>query len=53
VAVIGGDSIEAAEMVKAGVDAVLRKPVAIAGVARAMADAQAERRAPTQRSAAA
>lgn len=41
VAVIGGDADEARECLDAGVDAVLRKPVTVAGVARAVADAAA------------
>lgn len=43
VAVIGGDAEEAAEMRAAGADAVLRKPVTVTGVARAVADAAARR----------
>lgn len=39
VAVIGGDADEAQECMAAGADAVLRKPVAVAAVARAVADA--------------
>ncbi len=39
VAVIGGDADEAKECVDAGADAVLRKPVSVAAVARAVADA--------------
>jgi signal transduction histidine kinase/ActR/RegA family two-component response regulator len=45
VAVIGGDAEDAAAMLEAGADTVLRKPVTVAGVARAVADA-AERDAP-------
>lgn len=39
IAVIGGDAEEARECVAAGADAVLRKPVGVAAVARAVADA--------------
>ncbi len=39
IAVIGGDADEAAECVEAGADVVLRKPVTVAAVARAVADA--------------
>jgi len=39
VAVIGGDADEAQECAAAGADAVLRKPVSVAAVARAVADA--------------
>lgn len=39
VGVIGGDADEAKECVDAGADAVLRKPVSVAAVARAVADA--------------
>jgi signal transduction histidine kinase/CheY-like chemotaxis protein len=46
VAVIGGDAADAAAMLEAGADTVLRKPVTVAGVARAVADAAAERDAP-------
>ena len=41
VAVIGGDAEEARECTDAGADAVLRKPVSVAAVARAVADAVA------------
>jgi len=45
VAVIGGDVEEAQVMLDAGADAVLRKPVTVAAVARAVADAaSADRR---------
>jgi signal transduction histidine kinase/CheY-like chemotaxis protein len=44
VAVIGGDADEAKECLDAGVDAVLRKPVTVAAVARAVADAAARGR---------
>ena len=39
VAVIGGDADEAQECSQAGADVVLRKPVSVAAVARAVADA--------------
>ncbi len=39
ICVIGGDAAEAKECVDAGADAVLRKPVSVAAVARAVADA--------------
>jgi signal transduction histidine kinase/CheY-like chemotaxis protein len=41
IAVIDGDADEARECVDAGADIVLRKPVSVAGVARAVADASA------------
>lgn len=41
IAVIGGDADEARECTDAGADTVLRKPVSVAGVARAVADAAA------------
>ncbi len=41
VAVIGGDADEARECLDAGADIVLRKPVSVAAVARAVADAAA------------
>ncbi|ATC25329.1 response regulator [Caulobacter vibrioides] len=41
VAVIDGDAEEAAEFLEAGAEIVLRKPVSVAGVARALADAAA------------
>lgn len=41
IAVIGGDADEAAECSQAGADAVLRKPVSVTAVARAVADAVA------------
>jgi len=44
IAVIGGDMDEAREVLAAGADAVLRKPVTVAGVARAVADATSPRR---------
>jgi signal transduction histidine kinase/ActR/RegA family two-component response regulator len=45
IAVIGGDADEARECLDAGADTVLRKPVTVAGVARAVADAAARARA--------
>ncbi len=47
IAVIGGDADEARECLDAGADTVLRKPVTVAGVARAVADAAAKVRAET------
>jgi signal transduction histidine kinase/CheY-like chemotaxis protein len=44
IAVIGGDADEAKECIAAGADAVLRKPVSVAAVARAVADAIAGER---------
>jgi CheY-like chemotaxis protein len=44
VAVIGGDADEAKECADAGADAVLRKPVSVTAVARAVADAVASDR---------
>jgi signal transduction histidine kinase/ActR/RegA family two-component response regulator len=44
IAVIGGDADEAKECVDAGADAVLRKPVSVNAVARAVADAVASER---------
>jgi signal transduction histidine kinase/CheY-like chemotaxis protein len=44
IAVIGGDAEEARECLDAGADTVLRKPVTVAGVARAVADAAARGR---------
>lgn len=41
IAVIGGDADEARDCLDAGCDTVLRKPVTVAGVARAVADAAA------------
>lgn len=54
IAVIGGDADEARECLDAGCDTVLRKPVTVAGVARAVADAAARARLenPSARSAA-
>ena len=43
VAVIGGDADEAQGMLDAGCDTVLRKPVTVASVARAVADATTAR----------
>jgi CheY-like chemotaxis protein/anti-sigma regulatory factor (Ser/Thr protein kinase) len=39
VAIIEGDAEEASEFLEAGADIILRKPVTVAGVARALADA--------------
>lgn len=47
IAVIGGDAGEARDCLDAGADAVLRKPVSVAGVARAVADAAARGRVPS------
>ncbi|HEX5377760.1 MAG TPA: ATP-binding protein [Phenylobacterium sp.] len=44
IAVIGGDADEARECADAGADAVLRKPVSLSAVARAVADAVASGR---------
>ncbi|MDP1872572.1 ATP-binding protein [Phenylobacterium sp.] len=44
IAVIGGDAGEALECTQAGADAVLRKPVSVTAVARAVADATAASR---------
>jgi len=52
VAVIDGDSEEARDSLAAGADIILRKPVTVAGVARAVADAEALRRPETVRPAA-
>jgi signal transduction histidine kinase/ActR/RegA family two-component response regulator len=41
VAIIEGDAEEASEFLEAGADIILRKPVSVAGVARALADAAA------------
>jgi len=46
IAVLGGDADEARECTEAGADTVLRKPVSVAGVARAVADAAALTRQP-------
>jgi signal transduction histidine kinase/CheY-like chemotaxis protein len=48
IAVIGGESDEAEACLDAGADAVLRKPVSVAAVARAVADAAASVRGPVQ-----
>jgi CheY-like chemotaxis protein len=53
VAVIGGDADEAQAMLDAGADTVLRKPVTVASVARAVADAGVVHAAGARRSAAA
>ncbi len=47
IAVIGGDADEARQCLDAGADTVLRKPVTVAGVARAVADAAARARPET------
>jgi CheY-like chemotaxis protein len=52
VALIGGDATEAEALFAAGADAALRKPVATAAVARALADAQSGHRLPPGRAAA-
>ncbi|MFI4973296.1 MAG: ATP-binding protein [Caulobacterales bacterium] len=44
IAMIGGDAEEASECLEAGADAVMRKPVTVAAVARALADATDRRR---------
>jgi CheY-like chemotaxis protein len=49
VAVIAGDADEAADCLSAGADVVLRKPVAVAAVARAVADARAPQTGLTSR----
>ncbi len=46
IAVIGGEADEAEACMEAGADAVIRKPVSVAAVARAVADAAAGVRAP-------
>lgn len=46
IAVIGGEADEAAACLSAGANTVLRKPVSVAAVARAVADAAADRRGP-------
>ena len=43
IVVIGGDAGEAGLCLEAGADAVMRKPVSVAGVARAIAEANAAR----------
>ncbi|PTT80184.1 hybrid sensor histidine kinase/response regulator, partial [Pseudomonas sp. HMWF010] len=53
IAVIDGDADEARACVEAGADIVLRKPVSVAAVARAVADAAAlDRRTAAGRAAA-
>lgn len=52
VAVIDGDGEEASEFLDAGADIVLRKPVSVAAVARALADAAALNRSETKSEAA-
>ena len=47
VAVIGGDAEEARECLDAGADTVMRKPVTVSGVARAMAESVGRKRADT------
>ena len=49
IAVIGGDAGEALDCTRAGADAVLRKPVSVTAVARAVADATAAARRATSR----
>jgi signal transduction histidine kinase/ActR/RegA family two-component response regulator len=44
IAVIGGEASEAGECLEAGADAVMRKPVSVASVARAIAEADAARK---------
>jgi len=44
IAVIGGEAAEAGECLAAGADAVMRKPVSVAAVARAIAEAGASRK---------
>jgi signal transduction histidine kinase/ActR/RegA family two-component response regulator len=46
VAVIGGDADEARECLDAGADTVMRKPVTVSAVARAVADAQGRGKSP-------
>jgi len=48
VAVIGGDADEARECLDAGADCVMRKPVTVSAVARAVADARAPRKPPVR-----
>ncbi len=47
IAVIGGEADEAAACLAAGADTVLRKPVSVSAVARAVADSAESQRAPT------
>jgi signal transduction histidine kinase/ActR/RegA family two-component response regulator len=49
IAIIGGEPEEASACLEAGVDQVLRKPVSVAGVARALTEAMREDRAPRRR----
>lgn len=51
VAVTGGDADEIQSMMDAGADAVLRKPVTVSAVARAVADAMAAQSGPRDRKA--
>jgi len=44
IVVIGGDAGEASACLEAGADAVMRKPCSVAGVARAIAEADASQR---------
>jgi signal transduction histidine kinase/ActR/RegA family two-component response regulator len=44
IAVIGGEALEAGDCLGAGADAVMRKPVSVASVARAIAEAGAARK---------
>jgi CheY-like chemotaxis protein len=44
ISVIGGEAEDARACLEAGADAVMRKPVSVAGVARAIAEAAAVRR---------
>jgi signal transduction histidine kinase/CheY-like chemotaxis protein len=44
IAVIGGEATEATDCAEAGADAVMRRPVSVAAVARAIAEASAARR---------
>jgi signal transduction histidine kinase/ActR/RegA family two-component response regulator len=44
IAVVGGEAEEAAECYEAGADAVMRKPVSVSAVARAIAEAEATRK---------
>ena len=44
IAVIGGEAEDARACLEAGADAVMRKPVSVAGVARGIAEATAVRR---------
>ncbi len=53
IAVIGGDADEARQCLEAGADAVMRKPVSVGAVARAVAEAATRQRPPADASAAA